>query len=131
MKNYKKYYTKYWLPPIIYCLLIFAQSTLDLPVSKFQSFDKLLHFIVYFLLGILIFRAFSTVSKSFHIIFVLIISVFVSAAIGLADEIFQLFSPSRTIDRLDVALDVAGSTCGMVVFLLIRFIVKLKMNKTR
>lgn len=130
MKNKKKYYTKYWLPPIIYCFLIFGQSTFDLPVSKFQSFDKLLHFIVYFLLGILIIRAFSTISKSLNIVLVLIISVFVSAVIGVADEIFQLFTPSRTIDRLDVLFDIAGSLCGMICFLLIRFIIKLKQDKT-
>lgn len=130
MKNNKKYYTKYWLPPILYCLLIFGQSMLDFPVSKLQSFDKLLHFIVYFLLGILIFRAFSTISKSLHIVLVLIISVFVSAVIGISDEVFQLFSPSRTVDRLDVLSDIAGSFCGMICFLLIRFIIRLKQDKT-
>lgn len=130
MKNNKKYYTKYWLPPILYCLLIFGQSTLEFPVAKLQSFDKPLHFIVYFLLGILIFRAFSTVSKNLSIVLVLIISVFVSAVIGVADEMFQLFSPSRTIDRLDILSDIAGSLCGMICFLLIRFLFKLKQDKT-
>lgn len=130
MKNYKKYYTKYWLPPILYCLLIFGQSMFDLPVSKFQSFDKLLHFGVYFLLGILIFRAFSTISKDLHIVLVLIISIFVSALIGFADEMFQLFSPSRTIDRIDVLYDVTGSICGMLVFLLTRFLNRLRQDKT-
>lgn len=130
MKNYKKYYIKYWLPPIIYCFLILAQSTLDFPVTKLQSFDKLLHFSVYFLLGILIFRAFSTISKSIHIIFIVLMSVFVSALIGLSDEMFQIFAPSRTIDRIDVLYDISGSTCGIIVFLLIRFALTLKNNKT-
>lgn len=130
MKNYKKYYTKYWLPPILYCLLIFGQSMFDFPVSIFKNFDKVLHFVVYFLLGILIFRAFSTVSKNLHVIIVLIISVCVSAMIGFADEMFQLFSPSRTIDRIDVLYDITGSVCGMIVFILIRFIIRLRQNKT-
>ncbi len=130
MKNYKKYYTKYWLPPIIYCFLILVQSTLNLPIPKLQSFDKLLHFIVYFLLGILIFRAFSTISKSIHTIFILLISIFISTLIGLTDEMFQVFTPSRTIDILDVLFDVSGSTCGIIFFLLVRFILNLKKNKT-
>lgn len=130
MKNHKKYYTKYWLPPIIYCLLIFVQSTIEFPVSKLQSFDKLLHFIVYFLLGILIFRAVSTISKRIHIIFAIVISVFASTLIGLTDEMFQLFTPSRTIDRLDVLSDFAGSASGIITFLLIRFGLNLKTTKT-
>lgn len=129
MRNYKKYYTKYWLPPILYCLMIFGQAVTDIPVSAFQRFDKLLHFGVYFLLGILIFRAFSTVSKSLHVVAVLIISVCVSALIGSADEMFQLFSPSRTIDRIDVLYDITGSLCGIIVFIFIRFIIRLRQNR--
>lgn len=129
MKNYRKYYTKYWLPPIAYCCLILVQSTIDFPVARLQRFDKLLHFIVYFFLGILIFRAFSTISKSMHFLFVLVISVVVSTLIGCTDEFFQLFTPSRTIDRLDVFFDFAGSLCGIVFFLLIRLRRNLKNKK--
>lgn len=124
MRNKRKYYTKYWLPLIIYCLLIFVQTMFDMPIKKLNNFDKYLHFIVYALLGMLIFRAFTTISKKINIIFIFIISVFVSTLIGTTDEIFQLFTPTRTLDCRDILFDFLGSIFGIIIFLLIRTIKK-------
>ena len=120
MKNKRKYYVKYWLPLIIYCLLIFFQSFMGIPTGWLKGFDKPIHFFVYAFLGILIYRAFTTVSKRLNIFLIIIFSVVVSTLIGLTDEVFQIFSPSRTIDRLDILYDCAGSVAGIFLFLFVQ-----------
>ncbi len=120
MKSKRKYYVNYWLPPIIYCLMIFFQSVMDVSAVSLKGSDKIIHFIVYAFLGILIYRAFTSVSKRLNNLLIIIIAVSVSTMIGAADEVFQIFAPSRTIDRLDIAYDFAGSFAGILFFLFVR-----------
>ena len=52
----------HWLPLIIYCLLIYIQSSQPSPehIPDIRFLDKLLHVGAYGLLGILFFRAYET-----------------------------------------------------------------------
>ena len=52
----------YWFPILLYCLLIFIQSSHPTPdiTPHWPFFDKVLHFTAYALLGALFLRAFKT-----------------------------------------------------------------------
>ncbi|MEA3280345.1 MAG: VanZ family protein [Thermodesulfobacteriota bacterium] len=108
----------YWLPTIIYCLIIFIQSsypspetTLDLPY-----FDKLLHFSAYAVLGALFLRAFKTTKFKNNINLVMILSILASSFYGISDELHQYFVPCRNADIMDALADIFGSICGVFLF---------------
>lgn len=106
----------YWLPVILYCLLIFIQSSY--PVSQslpaIPHMDKLAHIVAYALLGFLFFRAFQSTSIWKSAVLIVILSALASSMFGISDEIHQHFVPSRTADIVDVLADVAGSFLGAV-----------------
>ena len=106
----------YWLPVILYCLLIFIQSSY--PVSQslpaIPHMDKLAHIGAYALLGFLFFRAFQSTSIWKSAVLIVILSALASSMFGISDEIHQHFVPSRTADIVDVLADVAGSFLGAV-----------------
>jgi VanZ family protein len=103
-----------WAPIIIYCLLIFLQSsypsleqTPDLPYM-----DKILHGGAYALLGFLFFRALRTMRIGNRILLLIFISSLLSTLYGVSDEIHQHFVPSRDADIMDVVADLTGSAMG-------------------
>lgn len=102
----------YWLPPIIWMLLIFILSSrqrisiADEHVVNFLFF-KFLHIIEYAILYLLLFRAFNNKrGKKIHYLMPFIIS-FSYAAI---DEIHQAFVPTREGKIRDVLIDTIGIT---------------------
>lgn len=108
----------YWLPALIYCLLIFIQSSYPSPESifVFPYIDKVAHFVVYAILGVLFFRAFRTWRFKEKINMVILLSILLSSLYGLSDEIHQSFLPYRDADIIDFFADVAGSVCGVYIF---------------
>ena len=106
----------YWLPVILYCLLIFIQSSYPASQSlpSIPHMDKLAHIGAYALLGFLLFRAFQSTSIWKSAVLIVILSALVSSMFGISDEIHQHFVPSRTADVVDVLADVAGSFLGAV-----------------
>lgn len=103
------------MPVIVFCLLIFIQSSRQFPdlIPAFPLIDKLLHFSAWAVLGFLFFRAYHGNSPFSHRKDLLLWISFLSAALyGVSDEIHQHFVPSRTADILDILADVAGSLCG-------------------
>lgn len=118
--NHKKKMIRYWLPLAVYCLLIVVQSSLPIPTPKMYSADKFLHFIVYCILGVLLFRAFVTLPTGSNTLLTTLMTVFVSGLIAFGDEIHQIFVPSRTVDRADVLFDLIGTAAGIALYLLLR-----------
>ena len=119
-----KKFIYYWLPLLIYCLLIFIQSSYPSP-EKIQNFnlsyiDKLIHFAVYAILGMLFFRAFRTQRFKENINMVIALSILSSSLYGMSDEIHQYFVPYRDADIMDFFADVMGSICGVCVFKFIK-----------
>ena len=106
----------YWLPVILYCLLIFIQSSYPATQSlpSISHLDKLAHAGAYALLGFLFYRAYLTTGINRQSMALLILSVLSASAYGISDEIHQYFVPSRTADIVDVLADVAGSVLGAV-----------------
>ena len=103
-----------WLPLLLYCLLIFIQSSYPATqsLSSIPHMDKLAHTGAYALLGFLIFRVFQTTRIRKNAVLLVTLSALVSSLYGVSDEIHQYFVPSRSADIADVAADVAGSILG-------------------
>ena len=117
-----KKFIYYWLPVVLYCLLIFIQSSCPSPESipVLPHLDKLLHFIAYAILGILFFRAFRTQRFKENINMVIMLSILSSSLYGMSDEVHQYFVPYRDADIMDFFADVAGSICGVYGFKFIK-----------
>lgn len=100
----------YWLPPIIWMLLIFILSSrqrisiADEYIVNFLFF-KFLHIIEYAILYLLLFRAFNNKKgKKINYFTPFIISLFYAAI----DEIHQTFVPTREGKIRDVFVDAIG-----------------------
>jgi VanZ family protein len=133
---------KYWLPVIFWMGFIFWMSTETFssqntfspvetilrflfPKISFQEVGlvhefirKSGHFIEYFIMGLLLFRAFhgkSIVWWNWRWSFFAIIGVVLWAA---CDEFHQSFIPTRTASVMDVAIDTAGGVLSQFVVVL-------------
>ena len=112
------FFLTHWLPLILYCVFIFIQSALPSPDfgPSWPLSDKLLHFAGYFVLGVLICRAFSRVPILNTRNKIIIISIAFSTLYGLSDEFHQFFVSARQADYLDFLADLAGSVVGVLGF---------------
>jgi VanZ family protein len=108
----------YWFPILVYCLLIFIQSSRPLPEikSNLPYFDKVLHFAAYALLGALFLRAFNTTQIKHNLKLIIMLSILLSSLYGISDEIHQSFVPFRTADTMDALADILGSVFGVSIF---------------
>lgn len=78
---------------------------------------KSAHFLIYFILGILLFSFLREFSNCLGKLFIL--SIFLSFLYACSDEIHQLFVPGRSGRIFDVLLDTAGATLGIFLFYLL------------
>lgn len=126
-----KEFIYYWLPILIYCFLIFIQSSYPSPESipALPYIDKILHFIAYAVLGVLFFRAYRTQRFKENINLAIMLSIISSSLYGLSDEVHQYFVPSRNADIMDFFADVAGSICGVYIFN--RFLLKIPIRSKK
>ncbi len=117
-----KYLLYYWLPVFIYCLLIFLQSSYPSPqtVPDVPHMDKFLHFVVYGILGILFFRAYSTLRIKNNVNLTIIFSILSSGLYGISDELHQYFVPYREAELMDALANLLGSIGGVTVYFLSR-----------
>jgi len=121
----------YWFPILLYCLLIFIQSSHPSPeIGPDWPFkDKVLHFTAYALLGALFLRAFYTTRIKHHLKLIFALSVLFSALYGISDEIHQSFVPYRTADVMDALADILGSILGVYIFYKIKIGKNAKITK--
>jgi VanZ family protein len=105
----------YWFPILLYCLLIFIQSSHPTPdiTPHWPFFDKVLHFTAYALLGALFLRAFKTTRIKHNLKLIIMLSILLSSLYGISDEIHQSFVPYRTADVMDALADIIGSAFGV------------------
>ena len=110
----------YWFPILLYCLVIFIQSSYPSPKIEpnLPHFDKVLHFMGYALLGALVLRAFHTTSIKHRLKLIFILSILLSGLYGISDEFHQSFVPYRDADAMDALADFLGGAFGAGVFLL-------------
>lgn len=115
------------MPLVLWATLIFAASSIpgtSLPQSVLWSFDKVIHAVIFFVLGFLSFRAFTFLGqtrgwKSGRILLVSILFCLVYAA---SDETHQYFVPMRSSDINDFLADSAGIILAHGLFLKVRLL---------
>ena len=96
----------------LYLFLILIGSSIpgkSVPTVFSLTWDKLLHVIEYFFLGILGYRAYEDSYKYITIV----ISTF-GIVFGCIDEIWQLFIPGRNSSYYDVIADGIGVILGVI-----------------
>ena len=110
---------KYWLPPILWGLIIFSFSSLQVGSSNeiyWKDFviKKTAHIVEYSILAVLLYRAMigSDIEKKKAIIFaILIVSLY-----GFTDEFHQSFTPGREPRIRDGIIDTIGGALGVLTF---------------
>lgn len=117
---------KFWLPPIIWGLVIFSFSSLKVgSTSQIVWTDfiikKTAHIIEYGILSILLYRAMINyeVDKKKAIW----ISIVLAFLYGITDEFHQSFTPGRQPHLRDVIIDTIGA--GVFLFVIVENIYKL------
>jgi VanZ family protein len=110
----------YRLPVIAYGILIFWQSSFPPVYSEpfFPHDDKVLHFICYAVLGILVFRLLDA-EFTWSPVRTGIIAVLLTFAYGISDEIHQLFVPERFASIGDALANLAGAMAGVVFYMIV------------
>jgi VanZ family protein len=116
-----KEFTFYQLPAILCVLLIYFGSSIpaqDFPDLSIFNYDKVIHFLLYFVLSFLTYRALrhqtriKLLSKHAHWIAFLF-----AMAYGASDEYHQSFVPGRDSDPFDWLADTMGAlACFLVVY---------------
>lgn len=109
-----RHFVLYWLPPIIWMIIIFIMSSrqrislADTEVENFLIF-KSLHVIEYAFLYLLLFRAsFKTFSKKITIQTIFFISIVGAILYAISDELHQTFVPTRQGSVRDIFIDTIG-----------------------
>lgn len=120
MKKWKYRQNIIVLAPLLYMALIFIVSSLEqppIPPPKFEwiGIDKLLHFIEYGILGVLLSIAFVKASPSwFPARWIWVSAALISILYGASDEIHQMYVPGRFATIADWVSDVIGSIAGVL-----------------
>jgi VanZ family protein len=101
-----------WLPPVLYMALIFHFSSESNPLPELTShvWDKALHTLEYFGLGLLVCRA--IIGHGVTRAKAILAAVLIASAYAASDEWHQLFVPMRSSDVLDWMADTVGSMLG-------------------
>ena len=85
------------------------KSDCDKTIEKtFTPIRKTAHFFIYLILGLLVFNCFEIDKK--YIIYAILICLLYS----ISDEIHQMFVPGRSGEVLDMFIDTAGATLGII-----------------
>ncbi len=120
---------RYQFPAILWAVFIFIASSIPakyLPSQTFFAFDKIVHITLFFIFGLLVYRALEPVNDSGNLN---LARIFFSIAIvifyGIMDEIHQGSVPGRTLDTYDALADtVGGLLAGVLIYYKRRKIIK-------
>ncbi len=99
----------YWLPVIVYGILILYISSLDVSFHRptFTYDDKVYHLVEYGIFAWLWFRALSVGSRG-HLRRVILLIMAVMVLFGAVDEWYQSLNPARSSDFFDFIADMLG-----------------------
>jgi VanZ family protein len=103
-----------WWPALVWAAFLFVLSSIpgtSLPPLPGWNADKLVHAVVYVVLGILCLRGMRRTSSLPRGRAVIIAAV-ITALYGVSDELHQMFTPKRSADWHDAVADAAGGLAG-------------------
>jgi VanZ family protein len=108
---------RYWLPLVGYLAAIFYFSNLSDPTPGFDVSinDKIIHFLQYFPLPFLFFRAFRNAAPQALRRNYFLYGIALAVLYALSDEIHQSFIALRDASLLDLAADVGGIVLGAII----------------
>jgi VanZ family protein len=92
-------------------LMLFVQSSLgqlELPDFGIDWFDKILHFVVFGILGFLTTRGMNHSSNQFLKQKYFAMGILISVLYSITDEVHQYFVPGRYASLLDLIADILG-----------------------
>lgn len=117
-----RHFLRYQFPAIAWAGVIFFASSIPaskLPRMALMVNDKLVHGIIFFVLGLLIYRALEPRAPSTQFDWGrFLIAVSAVVIYGMLDEFHQSFVPGRTVDIKDATADALGGlVSGLVLFL--------------
>lgn len=115
-------FVRYWLPVLAYVTLIVvlsAQPNLHPPIT-FTSADKVAHVVEYFVLGLLLARAWTATLPPARLFTPIVIAMVMGIAIGAGDELFQRTVPGRDSNVYDLLADGLGVLFAQLTYLLSR-----------
>ena len=121
MKKRTHYFFYYWLPVLLYCLLIFIQSSYSTAeeIPKLPHIDKLLHFTGYAILGVLFLRGFMNSKLKGKNKFIIMASILLTGFFGISDEFHQSYVPNRDAEIWDVFFDLLGGIFGVYIYIIL------------
>jgi len=105
----------YWLPPILYCIFIYKVSSISsISVeTSLPHIDKVYHVILYFILALLLYRAFANSFNPSNRRYMICITFILTILYGCTDEIHQYFVPLRNADIWDIFFDAIGACIAL------------------
>ncbi len=100
------------MPAIVWAVCIYVASSV--PSGRLQwwllhRWDKAVHLIIFFIFGLLVYRALHKGSEPFQFSYKRIfLMLFIVLGYGLLDELNQANTPGRSVDMRDLLADVTG-----------------------
>jgi VanZ family protein len=115
-------FLKYWLPAIIWCIVIFILSSIPSLHSNFKwdfTLRKIAHVIEYLILTALFYWA---LKKSFNLkeIYLYLLPFLISLLYATTDEYHQTFVPGRFGTKFDVMVDLFGVLLFYIILFMFR-----------
>jgi VanZ family protein len=109
-----------WVPAVLFVIAVLFLSTQNVPRMRGNT-DKLLHFLVYGIMSVLVFWPLSRNGHRYPYV----LSVLTALLIGIFDETIQYYNPARVASLKDLLADGLGSWAGGM---LSRGILKIKIK---
>jgi VanZ family protein len=107
-----------WGPAALWCVVIFTLSAIPgsaLPELSVSGADKLVHAVVYGVLGALSWRGARRARPHHPTGRVVAVAALIAMLYGITDELHQAFVPNRTPDWRDGIADTVGGIAGALV----------------
>jgi VanZ family protein len=110
----------FWVPLLAWLLVIHnfsATPSADLPKVGIPYADKIFHLTEYFVLGVLLIRAFDKSEFKVSLAKLAILAIIIASCYGGLDELYQRTRPDRSCDIFDFLADSFGALAGIAVYL--------------
>ncbi len=122
----EKMFLRYRFPAILWAVVIFIASSIShikLPKIEFIAVDKVVHMGIFYVLAILLYRAFYTPeTKNIISMKRLVYSALLSMVYGVLDEVHQLFVQGRQCDIYDMIADsLGGLLAGLTIYIFLKW----------
>jgi VanZ family protein len=110
----------FWLPLVAWLLVIHnfsATPASDLPRVGIPYADKVFHTVEFFVLGVLLIRAFDKTELKVSLAKLAILAIIIALCYSGLDELYQRTRPDRSCDIFDFLADSFGALAGIVIYI--------------